>query len=395
LRMMPADLPMKLRHYLRGMSYRPKTKLGILGGGQLGRMLIQETINLDVDVCVLDPDENAPCRDIAHEFTHGSFKDFDTVMQFGKDKDVLTIEIEHVNVDALDALEKQGIKVYPQPNIIRLIQDKGAQKEFYDLHDIPTSAYRLIGKDEAKDHTDFFPVFQKLRRGGYDGRGVQSLKSTADLEKAFPEPSIMEKAVDLDKELSVIVSRNVKGEIATFPTVELEFNPVANLVEFLFSPANVSDNVERTSQELAKKIAEKLQIVGLLAVELFLDKEGNVLVNEIAPRPHNSGHQSIEGNYTSQFMQHLRSILDLTLGNTEIVKPSVMVNLLGEDGHTGEAKYEGLETVLAMKGVNVHLYGKRLTKPFRKMGHVTVIADSLSEAKSTAKKVQQTLKVIA
>jgi 5-(carboxyamino)imidazole ribonucleotide synthase len=358
-------------------------------------MLIQETINLDVDVYVLDPDENAPCRDIAHEFTHGSFKDFDTLMQFGKDKDVLTIEIEHVNVDALDALEKQGIKIYPQPNIIRLIQDKGAQKEFYDSHDIPTSAYRLIGKDEAKYHTDFFPVFQKLRKGGYDGRGVQYLKSTADMEKAFPEPSVMEKAVDLDKELSVIVSRNIKGEIATFPTVELEFNPVANLVEFLFSPANVSDKVERTSQELAKKIAEKLQIVGLLAVELFLDKEGNVLVNEIAPRPHNSGHQSIEGNYTSQFMQHLRSILDLTLGNTEIVKPSVMVNLLGEDGHTGEAKYEGLETVLAMKGVNVHLYGKRLTKPFRKMGHVTVIADSLSEAKSTAKKVQQTLKVIA
>jgi 5-(carboxyamino)imidazole ribonucleotide synthase len=377
------------------MSYRPKIKLGILGGGQLGRMLIQETINLDVDVYVLDPDENAPCRDIAHEFTHGSFKDFDTLMQFGKDKDVLTIEIEHVNVDALDALEKQGIKIYPQPNIIRLIQDKGAQKEFYDSHDIPTSAYRLIGKDEAKYHTDFFPVFQKLRKGGYDGRGVQYLKSTADMEKAFPEPSVMEKAVDLDKELSVIVSRNIKGEIATFPTVELEFNPVANLVEFLFSPANVSDKVERTSQELAKKIAEKLQIVGLLAVELFLDKEGNVLVNEIAPRPHNSGHQSIEGNYTSQFMQHLRSILDLTLGNTEIVKPSVMVNLLGEDGHTGEAKYEGLETVLAMKGVNVHLYGKRLTKPFRKMGHVTVIADSLSEAKSTAKKVQQTLKVIA
>lgn len=377
------------------MSYRPKTRLGILGGGQLGRMLIQETINIDVDVFVLDPDENAPCADISHGFTHGSFKDFDTVMQFGKDKDVITIEIEHVNVEALEALENQGIKVYPQPNVIRLIQDKGAQKEFYKEHGIPTSDYRLIGENEVRNHVDFLPVFQKLRKGGYDGKGVQALRTEADLDQAFTEPSVMEKAVDLEKELSVIVSRNANGEIATFPTVELEFNPVANLVEFLFSPANVSAEVERTSQEMAKKIAEKLEIVGLLAVELFLDKEGNVLVNEIAPRPHNSGHQSIEGNYTSQFMQHLRSILGLAPGNTEIVKPSVMVNLLGEDGHTGEAKYEGLPEVLAMKGVNVHLYGKRLTKPFRKMGHVTIISDTLEEAKSTAKKVQKQLRVVS
>ena len=377
------------------MSYRPKTKLGILGGGQLGRMLIQETINLDVDVHVLDPDPDAPCRDIAHAFKNGSFKDYETVLSFGKGMDVLTIEIEHVNVDALEVLEQQGVKVYPQPKVIRLIQDKGAQKEFYDKHGIPTSAYRLIGENDAKNHSDFFPVFQKLRKGGYDGKGVQSLKTTEDLSKAFSEPSVLEQAVDLEKELSVIVARNAAGEVKTFPTVELEFNPVANLVEFLFSPANVSDDVEKTSQEIAKTIAEKLQIVGLLAVELFLDKEGNVLVNEIAPRPHNSGHQSIEGNYTSQFMQHVRAILNISLGNTEIVKPSVMVNLLGEDGFSGEAQYEGLEDVLALKGVNVHLYGKRFTKPFRKMGHVTVIAETLDEAKSTAKKVQQTLKVKA
>lgn len=361
----------------------------------MGRMLIQETINLDVDVHVLDPDENAPCRDIAHAFTHGSFKDFDTVLSFGKSMDVLTIEIEHVNVDALAQLQKEGVKVYPQPSIIRMIQDKGAQKEFYTKHGIPTSEFRLIGENEAKDHSEFFPVFQKLREGGYDGKGVQSLKSEADLSNAFSGPSVLEKAVDLEKELSVIVARNPQGEIKTFPTVELEFNPVANLVEFLFSPAKVSDEVERTSQDLAKKVAEKLEIVGLLAVELFLDKEGNVLVNEIAPRPHNSGHQSIEGNYTSQFMQHVRAILGISLGNTEIVKPSVMVNLLGEDGFTGEAVYEGLEEVLALKGVNVHLYGKRLTKPFRKMGHVTVIAETLEEAKNTAKQVQQTLKVKA
>jgi 5-(carboxyamino)imidazole ribonucleotide synthase len=234
-----------------------------------------------------------------------------------------------------------------------------------------------------------------LRKGGYDGKGVQALRTANDISNAFAEPSVFEKAVDLEKELSVIVARNVAGEIKTFPTVELEFNPIANLVEFLFSPADVNADVEEISQNLARKIAEKLEIVGLLAVELFLDKEGNVLVNEIAPRPHNSGHQSIEGNYTSQFMQHVRAILGIALGNTEIVKPSVMVNLLGEDGFTGEAVYEGLEDVLAMKGVNVHLYGKRLTKPYRKMGHVTVIAETLEEAKSTAKKVQQTLKVKA
>ena len=377
------------------MSYKPKTKLGILGGGQLGRMLIQETINLDIDVHVLDPDPDAPCRDIAHAFTNGSFKDYDTVLAFGKGMDVLTIEIEHVNVDALVALEKQGVKVYPQSNVIRLIQDKGAQKEFYAENGIPTAEYRLIGENEIKNHTDFFPVFQKLRTGGYDGKGVQSLKSADDISKAFSEPSVLEKAVNLEKELSVIVARNASGQVKTFPTVELEFNPIANLVEFLFSPANVSDEVEKVSQEIAKTIAEKLEIVGLLAVELFLDKEGNVLVNEIAPRPHNSGHQSIEGNYTSQFMQHVRAILNISLGNTEIVKPSVMVNLLGEDGFSGEAKYEGLEAVLALKGVNVHLYGKRFTKPYRKMGHVTVIAETMDEAKSTAKKVQQTLKVKA
>jgi 5-(carboxyamino)imidazole ribonucleotide synthase len=358
-------------------------------------MLIQETINLDIDVHVLDPDPDAPCRDIAHAYTNGNFKDYDTVLAFGKGMDVLTIEIEHVNVDALEELEKQGVKVYPQPNVIRLIQDKGAQKEFYAEHGIPTSDYRLIGENEVKNHTDFFPFFQKLRTGGYDGKGVQSLKSADDVSKAFSEPSVLEKAVDLEKELSVIVARNASGEVKTFPTVELEFNPIANLVEFLFSPANVTAEVEKVSQKIAKTIAEKLEIVGLLAVELFLDKQGNVLVNEIAPRPHNSGHQSIEGNYTSQFMQHVRAILNISLGNTEIVKPSVMVNVLGEEGFSGEAKYEGLEEILAMKGVNVHLYGKRFTKSFRKMGHVTVIAESMEEAKSTAKKVQQTFKVKA
>lgn len=377
------------------MSYKAKTKVGILGGGQLGQMLIQEAINLDVEIHVLDPDPDAPCAKISHSFTCGSFKDYDAVLAFGQDKDVITIEIEHVNVEALAELEAQGKKVFPQPHVIKLIQDKGAQDEFYEKNGIPTCPFRIIGEDEMKNHLDFLPAFQKLRSGGYDGRGVQSLKTEADLDKAFSEPSVLEKAVDIDKELSVIVSRNEHGEVATFPVVELEFNPVANLVEFLFSPAKVSSEVEEASQRIAKEVADKLGIIGLLAVELFLDKEGNVLVNEIAPRTHNSGHQSIEGNYTSQFMQHLRSILGLKPGNTEMVKPSVMVNLLGEDGFTGEAQYEGMDEVLALKGVNVHLYGKRLTKPFRKMGHVTVVSDTLEEAKTIAKRVQQTLKVKA
>ncbi|MCF8256531.1 MAG: 5-(carboxyamino)imidazole ribonucleotide synthase [Flavobacteriales bacterium] len=375
------------------MSYRPKTRLGILGGGQLGRMLIRETITLDVDVHVLEPDPDAPCRHICHRFTQGSFNDFDAVMAFGQQVDILTIEIEHVNVYALEKLEAQGKKVFPQPSVIRLIQDKGAQKEFYRKHGIPTPDYRLLEAGRISEHTDFLPAFQKLRKGGYDGKGVQSLRSVDDLAKAFAEPSMLEKAVDLDKELSVIVSRNERGEVATFPVVELEFNPKANLVEFLFSPANVSAEVEATSQRIARDVADRLGIVGLLAVELFLDRKGNVLVNEIAPRPHNSGHQTIEGNATSQFMQHLRAILGLAPGDTSILHPSVMVNLLGEEGFIGEALYEGLEEVLSWKGVNVHLYGKRFTKPFRKMGHVTIISETLAEAKFIAKKVQETLKV--
>jgi len=377
------------------MSYRPKTHLGILGGGQLGRMLIRETINLDVDVHVLDPDPDAPCRHISHGFTQGSFKDFDTVMAFGLLMDIITIEIEHVNVDALEQLESLGKKVFPQPSVIRLIQDKGAQKEFYRHHGIPTPDFRLLGENEAVRHVDFLPAFQKLRKGGYDGKGVQSLRSADDLGKAFSESSVLEKAVDLDKELSVIVSRNEKGEMASFPLVELEFNPKANLVEFLFSPADVSRDVEAEAQHIAREVAEKLGIVGLLAVELFLDRKGNVLVNEIAPRPHNSGHQSIEGNVTSQFMQHLRAVLGLAPGDTSILRPSVMVNLLGEEGHTGEARYEGLEKVLSWKGVSVHLYGKRFTKPFRKMGHVTIIADTLEEARAVAVWVRKTLRITA
>ncbi len=375
--------------------YHSGLRIGILGGGQLGRMFIQEALNFDVKVCILDPDANAPCAAIAHEFELGDIKDFDTVYKFGKNKDVVTIEIEHVNVDALDKLAAEGTKVYPQPHIIRLIQDKGLQKEFYTENGIPTAPFRLIkSAEELPAHADFLPFMQKARTGGYDGKGVQAIKTEADFENSFPNGSVLEAFIDFDKELSVIVSRNEKGEMATYPIVELEFNPEANLVEFLFAPAAVSEEIEKEASIIAKSVIEKLGMVGILAVELFLTKDGKILVNEIAPRPHNSGHQTIEANYTSQYEQHLRSIINLPLGSTGAIKPSVMVNLLGEKGYIGKAKYEGIEEVTSWEGVYPHIYGKENTKPFRKMGHVTVIADTLENAKKTAINVKETLKVI-
>lgn len=371
-------------------------KLGILGGGQLGRMFIQEAISYNVDVHVIDPDENAPCKDISTTFQVGSLQDYDSVYAFGKDKDVVTIEIEHVNVDALQALEDEGVKVFPQPSILRMIQDKGLQKKFYSENNIPTSDYYLIeNKDGIAQYRDEFPFMQKMRKGGYDGKGVTPLRNDQDLDKAFEVPSVLEKFVDFEKEISVIVARNESGEVKSYPVVECEFNPEANLVDFLFSPANISTDIENKAREIAEDLVAKTGIVGLLAVELFLTKEGQVLVNEVAPRTHNSGHQSFEGNVTSQFEQHLRSVLNLPLGETRITEPSVMVNLLGEKGFTGDAVYEGMPEVMAMSGVHIHLYGKKVTKPFRKMGHVTIGSKSLDEAKATALKVKEILKVKA
>ncbi len=376
--------------------YDESFKLGILGGGQLGRMFIQEAVNVNLSVHILDPDAHAPCREIASTFTQGSLTDYDTILAFGKDKDLLTIEIEHVNTEALADLEKQGVTVYPQPHILRMIQDKGAQKEFYASHGIPSPEYSLVsGQSDLKDHSDKLPVMQKLRTGGYDGKGVTPLKTEEDFSNAFDAPSVLESFVDLKKELSVVVARSASGELKSFPVVELEFNAEANLVEYLFSPANISASVEQKAREIAEKVASQLEIVGLLAVELFLTKNDEVLVNEIAPRPHNSGHQSIEGNYTSQFAQHMRAILDLPLGDTSIVQPSVMVNVLGEKGYTGDAQIEGLEECLHMPGVYMHMYGKKVTKPFRKMGHVTILNPNLDKAKSMAETVKETLKIKA
>lgn len=377
-------------------SFQGNFKLGVLGGGQLGRMLIQEAINLNVSTYILDPDENAPCKDIATGFTQGSFKDFDTVYAFGKDKDLITIEIEHVNVEALKKLQKEGVTVYPQPEVIELVQDKGLQKEFYKKNDIPTAPFHLVkNKAGIAAFADEFPFFQKMRKGGYDGKGVQKLDDPKKLDKAFDEPSVLEKKVNFEMELAVVVARNASGEIVAFPPVELDFNPEANLVEYLFAPARINGLIAAEAIEIATKVASKLKIVGLLAVELFLTKKGKILVNEIAPRPHNSGHQTIEANYTSQYMQHLRAILNLPLGSTKAKTASVMVNLLGEPGYDGVAKYEGLEKSIALEGVNVHLYGKLYTRPFRKMGHITIIADSLDKAVEKAKIVKETLKVKA
>ena len=375
--------------------YGKSFHLGMIGGGQLGRMFIQESTNFDVQVHVLDPDDNAPCKTLASSFTKGSLTDYDAVLKFGADKDVITVEIENINIEALEVLEKQGKKVFPQPNVLRIIQDKGLQKEFYKQHKIPTADFFLIqNENEIQDYISSFPLMQKMRKGGYDGKGVQPLREVSDLSKAFSVPSILEKMIPFEKELSVIVARNEKGETAVYPTVECEFNPVANLVEFLFSPASVSEKVEEEARKIAIDVIEKLGMVGLLAVEFFLLKDGSLLVNEIAPRPHNSGHHTIECNVTSQFEQHMRSILNLPLGSTRILQNGVMINLLGEEGYEGSAFYQGLEEVIAIEGVKVHLYGKEFTKSFRKMGHITVGNPSLDEAKLIARKVQNMIKII-
>jgi 5-(carboxyamino)imidazole ribonucleotide synthase len=368
--------------------------VGMIGGGQLGRMFIQEAIDLDVEVHVLDPDAQAPCHRIAHSFTVGSLNDFEAVLNFGSDKDILTVEIENINIDALEELERKGKFVFPQPSILRTIKDKGIQKQFYRDHQIPTSAFQLINS-KADLNTELLPCVQKLRTGGYDGKGVQLLRTADDLSKAFDAPSVLEELIDFEKELSVIVARNTSGQIVSYPAVECEFNPEANLVELLFSPAAISQDMEEQAQQLAVSVIEKLGMVGILAVEMFLTKDGQLLVNEIAPRPHNSGHHTIECNVTSQFAQHLRAVLDLPLGSTEMVSPGAMINLLGEKGFEGEAHYEGLHTFLDIKGIHPHLYGKRTTKPFRKMGHVTIAGNTIDEVKALAHQALKGIRVIS
>lgn len=378
------------------MSFDPNIKIGVLGGGQLGRMMIQSAIDLNLHIKSMDPDPDAPCKTLASEFIHGDIKDYEAVLSFGEDCDLITVEIENVNIEALETLEKQGKKVYPQPRVLKIIKDKGIQKQFYEENNIPTSPFVLTDSfEDIRKHLDLIPGVHKLRTEGYDGRGVQVIKSEADISKGFDKPSLIEKFVDYDREISVIVARNANGEMTTYPVVELEYHPEANLVEFLFAPSSLSEDIKIKARELAKKVISSLDMVGLLAVEMFATKDGNVIVNECAPRTHNSGHQTIEGNVTSQFEQHVRAILNLPLGDTAINGASVMINLLGEEGYSGIAKYEGLSEALQIEGLHVHLYGKKITKPFRKMGHVTLVGHDLENLKTIARSVKESIKIKA
>lgn len=370
--------------------------LGVLGGGQLGRMLVQTAIDFNIDVNIIDPDENAPCKNLVGNFQVGKLTDYESIYRFGQPCDLITIEIENVNTKALKQLQKDGKKTYPQPEVIELIQDKTKQKQFYLERGIPSADFILTGgRHDVVANKDFLPAVNKLGREGYDGRGVQILRGEEDLQKAFDAPGLLEKLIDFEKEISVIVARNANGEIKAFPPVELVFHPVHNLVEYLEAPANISAEIAKQAEEVATRVIRELDMIGLLAVEMFVTRDNEILVNEVAPRTHNSGHHTIEANITSQFEQHLRAILNMPLGDTSMKIPAAMVNLLGEDGYTGQARYEGLEKVLGIKGIHVHLYGKKITKPFRKMGHVTIVDHDKENLKEKVKFVKENLKVIA
>jgi 5-(carboxyamino)imidazole ribonucleotide synthase len=359
-------------------------------------MLIQAAADWNILTKVLDPDPDAPCRALASEFVCGPLTDYDTVMAFGQGLDALTIEIENVNTEAMQALANAGVRVSPPPALVRLIQDKRDQKQFYQAHGIPTADFVLTAdRAGAAGHADFLPAMHKLGKAGYDGRGVQKIASVADLPKAFDAPGLLEKLVDFEKEISVIVARNADGETRTFPVVELVFNPELNLVDYLFAPADIPAEVAREAYRVAELVVDKMDFVGLLAVEMFLTKTGRVLVNEVAPRPHNSGHHTIEANVTSQYQQLLRAVLNLPLGATTTLAPAAMVNLLGEPGHTGPAVYAGLERVLALEGAYIHLYGKAQTKPGRKMGHVTLVDQNVARLMGKVAFVKENLRVLS
>lgn len=374
-------------------------KLGILGGGQLGKMLLYETRKYDIKTHVLEPNPEAPCKIACDYFENGDLLDYDTVYNFGKEVDLLTIEIETVNVQAIEDLEKEGLKVFPSAKTLKLIQDKGVQKEFYQKHNIPTAEFKSYDdkKELLKDVDQGvwdFPFVWKSRTGGYDGRGVSVIKKASDLEDLDQGACIAEKLIPFKNELAVIVARNSDGEVKTFPVVEMEFHPEANQVEYVICPARIKSEVAEIARLLAEKVSNTFQHVGLLAVEMFQTKDDEILINEVAPRPHNSGHYSIEAAYTNQFEQHLRAILNLPLGNTESKVGGVMVNLTGAEGHQGEVRYQNIEKILELPGVTPHIYGKKETRPFRKMGHVTIVNKNLDTARTIAEKVKNTIKVV-
>ncbi len=375
-------------------------KLGILGGGQLGRMLLRETNKFDIKTHVIDPSKEAPCKDYANHFEQGDLLDFDTVYKFGKSVDVLTFEIESVNVDALQKLEEEGTIVYPSSKTLSIIQNKATQKLFYTDHKIPTAPFvRFAFTSEINDAVSNggvkLPFVWKAAQFGYDGNGVKIIRTIDDLKDLPNTECIAEEMVPFKNELAVIVARNSSGEIKNYPVVEMEFHPEANQVEYVICPARIPEKVSQKAIDIALKVSEKINHVGLLAVELFQTQDDEILVNEVAPRPHNSGHQTIEASYTSQFEQHIRAVLNLPLGNTENKTGGIMVNLVGAEGYSGDVVYENINTILSMNGVTPHIYGKKQTRPFRKMGHVTIVNDDISVARKIAQEVKETIKVIS
>lgn len=375
-------------------------KIGILGGGQLGKMLLYDTRKFDIYTCVLDPNPDAPCKLACNEFFVGDLMDFDTVFEFGKKVDTLTIEIENVNVDALDALEKEGIKVYPSAETLATIQNKAKQKLFYVDHNLPTADFRRYAYiDELKRAVEHnvqpLPFVWKSAQFGYDGKGVKIVRTITDLDELPNVECIAETLVPFKKELAVTVARTPDGEVKAYPVVEMEFHPEANQVEYVLCPARISENITKKAELVALKTAAAFHHVGLLAVELFLTENDEILINEVAPRPHNSGHQTIEASYTSQFEQHLRAVLNLPLGETKNKVSGVMVNLVGAEGYQGAVVYENIEKILKLNGVTPHIYGKKETRPFRKMGHVTIVHPEINEARAIAQQVKETIKVIS
>jgi 5-(carboxyamino)imidazole ribonucleotide synthase len=383
------------------MGFFSTTKtIGILGGGQLGKMLLTTTRQWDLTTHVMDPSPEAPARIGCNHFTQGDLMEYQDVLDFGKKVDLLTIEIENINTKALAELEKQGVKVYPQAAVLELIQNKCKQKEFYQKKGIPTAPFQVFNSKEAlKDAVVrgrvSFPFVWKSAAMGYDGFGVQIISSNQDLETVSEGGCMAEDLVAIEKEIGVIVCRSVSGETVSYPSVEMEFHPTANQVEFVLSPARISKKIEEKAREVALEVSKAYQHVGLLAVELFLTKEGEIWVNEVAPRPHNSGHYSIEASYTSQFEQHIRALLDLPLGNPENKVAGVMVNLVGAEGHQGPVYYKNMEHILAIEGVCPHIYGKKETRPFRKMGHITIVNKNLETARQIAAQVKETIEVIS
>ena len=374
--------------------------LGILGGGQLGKMMLYETCKFDITTHVLDPSLEAPCRIACDHFTQGDLMDYDTVYTFGKKVDILTFEIEGVNIEALEALEKEGKKVYPSSKTLRNIQDKGVQKKFYDTHKIPTAPFSvfetiaLVKKAVASGELKL-PFVWKSCTGGYDGKGVQVIKNSQTLDVLPDCPCITEDLVAFKNELAVIVVRNPSAQVKTYPVVEMEFHPQANQVEYVICPARIDDKVAAKARSIAIQVSKAFEHVGLLAVEMFQTNDDQIIVNEVAPRPHNSGHYSIEASYTNQFEQHIRAILDLPLGNTASKVGGIMVNLVGEQNHTGDVAYQNIEEIMAMDGVTPHIYGKKQTRPFRKMGHVTIVNQNIDTAREIAQQVKQRIKVIS